>query len=233
MRTEETRASEASAGATAGRGGREAQAALAVALAMAGATSAYGAVVRFDNPAGPGHFEWAVPVAAPGGFLDIRLSPEDQDQAVPFTEGVFRHLLGGAGPGSVVPGASSGLQTGIGYPASYGLVGVGAGVLVPTNSPDVGWNSVSSWHYYPAYGLYLEPEGAPTYLGVRFDLGGGFHYGWIGVVRTGALLDVFAWGYETEPGVPIEAGAVPAPGSLALLAFGAAAGAARPRRKDT
>jgi hypothetical protein len=53
------------------------------------------------------------------------------------------------------------------------------------------------------------PEGVETYLGVSFDLGAGTQYGWIGVVRNAAMLDAFAWGYETDPGVPIAAGAWP------------------------
>ena len=72
-----------------------------------------------------------------------------------------------------------------------------------------------TYHYY--YGSQL-PEAEATYLGVRFDLGEGFHYGWVGVVREGTGLEAFAWGYETTPGVPIEG---PEPGTLAMLAFGA------------
>jgi hypothetical protein len=34
-----------------------------------------------------------------------------------------------------------------------------------------------------------------------------FHYGWVGGVRTGNEFDAFAWGYETLPDTPIEAGA--------------------------
>ena len=45
-------------------------------------------------------------------------------------------------------------------------------------------------------------EGAETYLGIRFDLGGGNQRGWLGVVRMGPELDALAWGYEMEPEVP-------------------------------
>ena len=49
----------------------------------------------------------------------------------------------------------------------------------------------------------------------------GVHYGWVAVERDyGIWLDAFAWGYETEAGTPIQAGAVPAPGTLAALVFG-------------
>jgi hypothetical protein len=68
-------------------------------------------------------------------------------------------------------------------------------------------------------------------MGVRFNDVDGYHYGWISVVRNGLDLDAFAWGYETEPGVPIIAG-IPAPGTLAALAFGAVVTRRARKRKD-
>jgi hypothetical protein len=62
------------------------------------------------------------------------------------------------------------------------------------------------------------------YLGVQFSDVDGAHYGWVSVYSYFYIdlnLHAFAWGYETEPGVPIVAG-IPAPGTLAALAFGAA-----------
>jgi hypothetical protein len=71
------------------------------------------------------------------------------------------------------------------------------------------------------------PSGVARYMGVRFIDLDGYHFGWIGLVRGpdsypafDLNLNAFAWGYETEPGVPIIAG-IPAPGTLAALAFGA------------
>jgi hypothetical protein len=72
------------------------------------------------------------------------------------------------------------------------------------------------------------PPGEERYAGVSFDPGDGVHYGWIGVLN-GAPSEVFAWGYESDAGVPIPAGA-PEPGSLALLAMGAGAALRRRRR---
>ena len=78
-------------------------------------------------------------------------------------------------------------------------------------------------------------NGGDGYLGFEIEaqgLGGPeYHYGWIAVdwnVSTFELtIDGFA--YETDAGVGIEAGAIPAPGALGL--FGLAAGAAGIRRK--
>jgi hypothetical protein len=69
-------------------------------------------------------------------------------------------------------------------------------------------------------------------MGVRFNDIDGYHYGWIGVVWSGyEHFDACAWGYETEPGVGIIAG-IPAPGTLAALAFGAVVTRRGRKRKD-
>lgn len=64
------------------------------------------------------------------------------------------------------------------------------------------------------------------YLGVQFLIEGQTHYGWISagsplVGFNGGWVYDYAW--ETQPGVPITIGAVPEPGTVALLATGAAA----------
>ena len=70
-------------------------------------------------------------------------------------------------------------------------------------------------------------------MAVRFSDIDGDHYGWISVVRPGIFwsFNAFAWGYETDPGVPIRAG-IPAPGTLAALAFGAVVTRRGRKRKD-
>lgn len=54
-------------------------------------------------------------------------------------------------------------------------------------------------------------------------------YGWISLAWDGATLTIDGYAYESDAGVGIEAGAIPAPGAIGLL--GLAAGAAGMRRK--
>ncbi len=61
----------------------------------------------------------------------------------------------------------------------------------------------------------------PGYLGVEFDILGEIHFGYVHISGTGyngAILKGFA--YETLPGVPIMAGAVPEPSIGFLLLLG-------------
>jgi hypothetical protein len=190
--------------------------ALAAGAAIATGTQAYAEPIRFENPVGAGHFDWAAGVFADAKWLDVTLDADSQPAGIgpgADTPASFWHhpaSYGGVFNGG--GGAPNVLRDG------YALVGLGAGELVaPTGG-----------QYWDRYGFVeyagsgpLIPEGQPSYLGVRFDVGAGDQYGWIGVVRDGLELDAFAWGYETEPGEPIAAG-IPEPGTLAALAFGAA-----------
>jgi hypothetical protein len=69
-------------------------------------------------------------------------------------------------------------------------------------------------------------DGNPQYLGLRFQLadGGPQHYGWVGVDITSATDltgRVTGFAYEDTPDTAINAGVVPEPAGLALLALGA------------
>lgn len=61
--------------------------------------------------------------------------------------------------------------------------------------------------------------GLDAFMGVRFQASDGLHYGWVRVsvpligVNGGWIHE---WAYETRPGVPILAGAVPEPSTWAL-----------------
>ncbi len=62
-----------------------------------------------------------------------------------------------------------------------------------------------------------------AYVGLRFDLASGTHYGWARIgspfVGEGGGY-IYEYAYETRPGVPILAGAVPEPSTWALLVGG-------------
>lgn len=62
------------------------------------------------------------------------------------------------------------------------------------------------------------------FLGAKFDIGGGSPYfGWVDVQVTSDQILIYGWAYEDESNMPINAGApLPVPGSLQLLALGAA-----------
>lgn len=220
----------------AGRGrGKDALTAAAV---IAAGTQAYGAPVRYDAP--PGGLEFG-----DGIRLDVRL-PADEQAGAPAAASSFMHAFEyqpmtyeyGYPYYYPIPGfarstlaGSIGGETGTAYgyvdPVDGGeLIGTGA---LEFNSPAL---LFYDWIYYTHYDFSTIQPGDRAYIGVRFDPGDGDHFGWIEVDRQGwdgYDLHVHAWGYETTPGQPIPAGAVPEPGSLALLAFGFAAAVRRRR----
>ncbi len=64
-----------------------------------------------------------------------------------------------------------------------------------------------------------------AYMGFAFGLGAtpDIHYGWARVTinQSQGLFSVEDWAYENQAGVGIQAGAIPEPGTLGLLAAGA------------
>jgi hypothetical protein len=75
--------------------------------------------------------------------------------------------------------------------------------------------------------------GTFRFAGFVFNAADGLHFGWIQLATTAGLIDFVNAAYETTPGLAINAGAIPEPGTLALLAVGAAGvlGAAAKRRR--
>lgn len=69
-------------------------------------------------------------------------------------------------------------------------------------------------------GYFLETN---AFIGIRFQINGNIHYGWIQVDNPfdvpGGTVTGFA--YETSPGVSIVAGAVPEPSSVIIFIIGA------------
>jgi hypothetical protein len=68
------------------------------------------------------------------------------------------------------------------------------------------------------------PPGPATrgFIGIEFALADGLHYGYFDIVLSGdaAGAALLGWAYDSRPGVPILAGAVPEPSTWALLSTG-------------
>jgi hypothetical protein len=145
-----------------------------------------------------------------------------------------------------------------GYGISYAVrlsAGASIGAVAPSGFASLGASSnpaqAGSWRnpaqvvlgsFYGAlpYGGFAVAGAANAnvrgFVGFRFDQGGQTRYGWLDVEvrRSGTAAGsggIFFYGaaYE-DSGAPIAAGAVPAPGTLAGLAVGAAACLRRKRR---
>ena len=196
-----------------------------VSVALAGSVGEKVAAdaVRFENTT---DFRWQVFYFEDEFGLDLTRPAEEQLQAFggPSTFGQFQEGGYQSQPCVVNVMAPNGGSIG---PVQGGyLYGIDAGTLIGPgfgnfeSSGTVGVGYYCTYPYETLFNAYTM-----TYLAARFTLSDGTHYGWIGVefFDDGIQLDVFAWGYETEAGVAIEAGAgtVPAPGTLAALAFGA------------
>jgi len=202
---------------------------LAAAMVIIVAAPAHaGSPVYFINPSAgePGHFDWAAGPLGSSVWLDVTQPPQSQDPDTPGTQkvrqvrrtdGVSSYLRGGAPDFNLVVRPVDSTNYILRQVEWEPFVG-----FVPDGSET--WNR---WGFIAmADYTSLLPEGAEAYLGLRFDpgMGDGLHYGCIGVVRRGAALDAFMWGFDLDP-------AIPEPSSLSMLASGAGAAMARRRRK--
>jgi hypothetical protein len=180
--------------------------------------------IRFDNPPGPDHFVW---YGHASGF-SLEITSDAASQTGVPTDTAFSQVNGTAFSNYVNAPAAGGDALQVddeGY--QLFLMGVDEGTPIPSGLP---WRQTICYIDVVEYGYpSFLPEGVPTYLGAQLTLGDGMHYGWIGVVMehrpdssSPETLDAFAWGYETTPDTPIIAG-IPEPGTLTLLALGAAA----------
>lgn len=77
------------------------------------------------------------------------------------------------------------------------------------------------------------PPGTNAYAGFEFQAADGLHYGWLYLNVNAGVIDFTGAAYESVPGMAITAGAVPEPGTMAMLALGAVGvlGAAIKRRR--
>lgn len=184
--------------------------------------SAHAEIIHFSNPApgSPGHYNWYAAQSADGVGLDITASSTDQTNSfngstltqvyTGYPTGGTFSLLAGVGGAQVVSsdleGSTFATPLNAGEPfaslvfESYALI---ATIFFPGGQPTVSFSPF--------------PDDARRYLGVRTSEG---NFGWIEVQRSGYSIAALSWAYETVPGVPINAGQIPVPGTTALLAIG-------------
>ncbi|MCC6676302.1 MAG: hypothetical protein IT436_04085 [Phycisphaerales bacterium] len=196
------------------------------------AEAAQAEIVHHVNPAPgePGHYDWRWPgyTSLPPSWLDITRSPAGQLD-VQTGSSVAQH---GGSPG---------------HWFTFNETNGGAAVAVDHHPYYTGWftrpqapgealdglgYSASARHYYEGLEHIedppsLLPDGMRCYLGVRTDDG---RFGWIEIERDGVRLRALSWAYETEPGLAIFAGQVPAPGAAMLVGAGVLRAASRRRR---
>lgn len=124
-------------------------------------------------------------------------------------------------------------------PPDYGsqVIQLQAGEAID-GSASPGWTNVpglfSSVMESGAIGLWLPPD-ATGYFGVRLEIGGNDHYGWVYLDNSWAGLgggDIYGWAYETTPNTSILAGAIPEPTSLLLLGVGSLVVLTRIQKKN-
>jgi hypothetical protein len=210
------------------------------AAALVAGTQAHGDIVSFVNPAEgePGHFDWELWAGdgSPSTWLDITRPSTDQTGLVgPMSVGQVVTNFGN--PPDVFNVTTSGASVVTGdiglYPGF--TVSLASGTEIDGSFTYASESIHAWWSFFFLETISHFADGEAGYMGVRFSDVDGDHYGWIGVVPHDLdphVFDAFAWGYETEPMTPIAAGAVPAPGTLAALALGAAAALGRRKRKD-
>lgn len=188
--------------------------ALAVAAALAGGTSAYADVIRFDNH---GEFEWRPPQCDGHLWLDVtKPAVEQSGQQGPtsFSQWYYYGVCNDPEKaGNYMYAGTSGRYSALWVQADgYGgtLDGLAGGTLI---GPDSAWGDRSTFSMYKSNCCYENdwgPLGTVAYAGIQFRLNNQVHYGWIKARMTdprAAQLEALAWGYEDQPNTPVEAGA--------------------------
>lgn len=110
------------------------------------------------------------------------------------------------------------------------VAGTEGGAKLPLGTmigPGSEWRATDSYVGTTAYdGTMVPPETA--YFGVRFQLGGADHFGWVQIEEGVSDQSVLAWAYETTPRQAIAAGAtvggasgIPTLGQWALILLAA------------
>ncbi len=140
------------------------------------------------------------------------------------------YVFGGNYQGLTVnyfPGKAAGFTTGLNYTSA-----LAEGTLIDAAATASG-NFAQSMAYANNPDSQFD-NATNAYIGLEFPISGPNHFGWIRVSIDNAAgtFVIHDWGYESTPGVGIEAGATPEPGTLGMLAAGAAGLACMRRRKN-
>lgn len=206
-------------------------------MAFVACTVAYGVPVRFENPADAQHFDWrnanlniTQPASAqPGEITDStifrRTHIEDFDEFTGITN-----------VQSSITKAFTATYTAIDLDLGNIMTRPLGWLIGPGGEEPLGGGGVLFSERRKSDGV-VQPltQNLPlgrSYFGVSFLLSSATpderHYGWIGVdfieFPDGTHdIDLFAWGYETDPNTAIFAGgvAVPAPGPALMLVIAA------------
>ncbi|TWT99440.1 PEP-CTERM motif protein [Botrimarina colliarenosi] len=122
----------------------------------------------------------------------------------------------------------AGFNNGTSYVSALAAGTVIDGSLVNGTSPFIGSLSFGSIN---PIAEFTNVTGA--FIGYRFPSGGGSAYGWarVDIDNAAGTFVIRDYAFESEPGVAIQAGEIPEPGTLGLLAAGAAGVAAMRRRR--
>jgi hypothetical protein len=188
-------------------------AALAMAPA-ADATIVYVANQNFDLPlaTGPSYDTARLDLDNAGAATDVQLAftynmtamtSYANISALTTVQGIFTT----GGPFNAAANLSSGASIGPGGNIAYATTG-------PTGT---------------AFRTLNDFYGTTGFAGVVFNIGGQPHYAWLRIQVNGAgdFLTIIDWAYEDQANTPIAAGAVPEPGSGALVGLGLLALGAR------
>jgi hypothetical protein len=186
--------------------------AMAAAIAIAGGTSAYAEPIRFENEG----FEWRPAACDVQTWLDITLDSANQSN-LPADSGFHQWYYYGecndpekAG-NYMYAGYSYGNAAWVQANGDYGRIDrLEAGYVIGENAAFGDRSTMSIYSSPCCYSNDWGPVGTEGYIGVWFKMGGQKHYGWIKARLTdprGAQLEALAWGYESTPDTPVEAGA--------------------------
>lgn len=204
-------------------------------------------VLRNPNPVGIFDQEFGVPVyslagGGPFGSLPVDLNHDGTEEFRVVATGtitygfqmegsslnaVWSRPTGGLDIGALIVPLPFGAEIGGNLPSpdEWTLTEQGTfGVLGP---------GFSSYSTAGVVGLFVNTT---AYAGLQFSVGSETYYGWIKVQEIPFLAGggiVYEYAYETRPGVPILAGAVPEPSTWALMIGGWLLMACLKRNKQT